>query len=192
MGNNNLWYVTTAMRHGRVFYWYRILIWSPDGLNFIGGNETWRYDSTPPFCPRECLVSFLVSCPWWDAYDFISEDDVDLQTKIMNCNVWWFIAAACLLVGVVGLVVINILHHKDREPDYSVSLYSIYTYTLEIRILFLKNQTVLNKQAYFNHNKYAGAKLCIYYWRQVKYYDITVKIIMFTNEKINHCLICSV
>ena len=88
----------------------------------------------PPLLFKDCLVSFLVSWPWWAAYDFISEDDVDLQTKIMNCNVWWFIAAACLLVGVVGLVVINILHHKDREPDYSVSLHFIYTYTLEMRI----------------------------------------------------------
>lgn len=48
-----------------------------------------------------------------------TEDDVDLQTKIMNCNVWWFISAACLVIGLIGLVVINVLHHKDGEPDYS-------------------------------------------------------------------------
>lgn len=48
-----------------------------------------------------------------------TEDDVDLQIKIMNCNVWWFIAGACLVVGLIGLVVINVLHHKDGEPDYS-------------------------------------------------------------------------
>lgn len=161
MGNNNLWYVTTTMRHGRVFYWYLNIDLVTRWPELHWGRWNLSIWLHPLYCPRECLVSFLVSCPWWDAYDFISEDDVDLQTKIMNCNVWWFIAAACLLVGVVGLVVINILHHKDREPDYSVSLHFIYTYTLEMRILFLKNQTVLNKQAYFNHNNYAGATLHI-------------------------------
>lgn len=53
-------------------------------------------------------------------YFCFSEDDVDLQTKIMNCNVWWFISGACLVIGLIGLVVINVLHHKDGEPDYSV------------------------------------------------------------------------
>lgn len=48
-----------------------------------------------------------------------NDDEVDLQTKIMNCNVWFFIAVVCFVVGLVGLVVIIILHHKDQEPLYS-------------------------------------------------------------------------
>ncbi|XP_056006617.1 ectonucleoside triphosphate diphosphohydrolase 1-like isoform X2 [Ostrea edulis] len=48
-----------------------------------------------------------------------SDDDVDLQTRIMNCNMWLYVAVACFLVGVIGLVVVVVLHHKDQEPQYS-------------------------------------------------------------------------
>lgn len=50
----------------------------------------------------------------------VLEDDVDFQIKIMNCNVWWYISGVCLVIGLIGLVVINVLYYKDEELDYSV------------------------------------------------------------------------